>query len=85
MKSVVEFKLNCRPVSLDVDDERKLLWVLRTELDLTGTKYGCGEGICGACTVVIDGEVQDMPWGRFVTFDDPDGNGIILQTTAGRA
>jgi catechol 2,3-dioxygenase-like lactoylglutathione lyase family enzyme len=35
--------------------------------------------------VVIDGEVQDMPWGRFVTFDDPDGNGIILQTTAGRA
>jgi aerobic-type carbon monoxide dehydrogenase small subunit (CoxS/CutS family) len=58
VKSVVDFKLNSRPVSLDVDDERMLLWVLRTELGLTGTKYGCGEGVCGACSVVIDGEAQ---------------------------
>lgn len=42
--------------SLQVDRERSLLSVLRSELDLTGTKYGCGEGNCGACTVLIDGE-----------------------------
>src|SRR5579884_3603102 len=41
--------------SVTTDPERSLLWVLRNELDLTGTKYGCGEGQCGACTVLIDG------------------------------
>src|SRR5579884_2373190 len=41
--------------SVHVDPERPLLYVLRNELDLTGTKYGCGEGECGACTVLIDG------------------------------
>src|SRR3954462_989108 len=40
---------------IDTDPERPLLWVLRNELDLTGAKYGCGEGQCGACTVLIDG------------------------------
>jgi nicotinate dehydrogenase subunit A len=56
MKETVRFEINGRPVSLDVDPERMLLWVLRTELGLTGTKYGCGEGYCGACTVLVDGE-----------------------------
>jgi aerobic-type carbon monoxide dehydrogenase small subunit (CoxS/CutS family) len=41
-------------VSLEVDGERPLLWVLRSDLGLTGTKYGCGEGHCGACTVLLD-------------------------------
>lgn len=54
MIETIEFKLNRKPVRLTADGERKLLWVLRTELGLTGTKYGCGEGICGACTVLID-------------------------------
>jgi isoquinoline 1-oxidoreductase alpha subunit len=40
---------------IETDPERPLLWVLRNELDLTGAKYGCGEGQCGACTVLIDG------------------------------
>lgn len=42
-------------MALDTDDGRSLLWVLRTDFDLTGTKYGCGEGVCGACTVAVDG------------------------------
>lgn len=56
MKETIRFELNGRPVSLEVEPERMLLWVLRDEVGLTGTKYGCGEGICGACTVLVDGE-----------------------------
>ena len=53
MKETIRFKLNGKPTTLEVDGDRKLLWVLRTDLELTGTKYGCGKGLCGACTVVI--------------------------------
>ncbi len=52
----VTFKLNGRPVSIDTQADRTLLWVLRADLGLTGTKYGCGEGSCGSCTVALDGE-----------------------------
>ena len=51
----VEFTLNRKWVRLETDDERMLLWVLRSDLALTGTKYGCGEAHCGACTVVVNG------------------------------
>ncbi len=54
MVRAVEFTLNGQPVAPAVDHERKLLWVLRTELGLTGTKHGCGEGLCGSCTVLVD-------------------------------
>ena len=54
MMANVSFTLNGKPVSLNVDPDRKLLWVLRTDLGLTGAKYGCGEGHCGACTVLVD-------------------------------
>ncbi len=56
MQQTIRFKLNGKPVSLETDGERMLLWVLRTDLGLTGTKYGCGIGACGSCTVVINGE-----------------------------
>jgi len=54
MTEKISFKLNGKPTSLTVDGERMLLWVLRTDLGLTGTKYGCGKALCGACTVIID-------------------------------
>jgi aerobic-type carbon monoxide dehydrogenase small subunit (CoxS/CutS family) len=54
MIAPIQFKLNNKPVRLKVDDERMLLWILRTELNVTGPKYGCGEGMCGACTVLIN-------------------------------
>ena len=56
MIKTIQFTLNDKPVSIEVDTERTLLWVLRTDLGLTGTKYGCGEGLCGACTVLLDDE-----------------------------
>jgi len=56
MKETISFKLNGKPTTLDVEGDRTLLWVLRTDLGLTGTKYGCGKGLCGACTVVVGKE-----------------------------
>jgi aerobic-type carbon monoxide dehydrogenase small subunit (CoxS/CutS family) len=56
MNRPIRFTLNGKPVSLTADPERMLLWALRTDLGLTGTKFGCGEGFCGACTVILDGE-----------------------------
>ncbi|MEJ2205113.1 MAG: (2Fe-2S)-binding protein, partial [Gemmatimonadota bacterium] len=55
MPRAIQFSLNGEPVEIDVDSRRPLLWVLRTELGLTGTKYGCGERECGACTVLLNG------------------------------
>jgi len=54
MFETIRFKLNRKPTVMTVDGERKLLWVLRSDLGLTGAKYGCGEGICGACTVLVN-------------------------------
>jgi len=56
MDENISFNVNGKPVRLTLDGNRPLLWVLRTELGLTGTKYGCGEGLCGACTVLVNDE-----------------------------
>ncbi len=56
MQAVISFTLNGKPVRVTGDSGRVLLWVLRYDLKLTGVKYGCGAGLCGACTVLVDGE-----------------------------
>ena len=51
----IEFTLNGKPQSLDVDPQMPLLWAIRDIAGLTGTKYGCGKALCGSCTVHVDG------------------------------
>ncbi len=52
----VSFTLNGKPTRVTVDEKRMLLWVLRDDLGLTGTKFGCGQSLCGACTVLVNNE-----------------------------
>jgi aerobic-type carbon monoxide dehydrogenase small subunit (CoxS/CutS family) len=56
MAKPIELRVNGRRRQVEVDEQRSLLSVLRDELDLTGSKFGCGEGQCGACTVLLDGK-----------------------------
>ena len=55
MKEPISFTLNGEAIRLETEADRKLLWVLRTDLEKTGTKFGCGSGFCGSCTVLVDG------------------------------
>ena len=74
MEQSISFKLNGSPVNVRLDGESNLLWVLRTELGLTGTKFGCGEGFCGSCTVLVDGKPKrscQLPMG------DIEGKDIV--------
>lgn len=57
MKQSISFKLNSKNVTVEVQGDESLLTVIRTYLDETGTKYGCGLGDCGACTVLVNNEV----------------------------
>ncbi len=52
----IQFELNGRPTELTVSRGRNLLWVLRDDLGLTGTKFGCGAGLCGTCTILVNDE-----------------------------
>ena len=56
MEKIISFRLNGKNVRITSSPERMLLWVLRSDLEHTGTKYSCGEGFCGACTVVVNNE-----------------------------
>jgi isoquinoline 1-oxidoreductase alpha subunit len=55
---MIKFKVNAQPVSFDGDSGTPLLWVIRDHLQLTGTKYGCGVGECGSCTVHVNGRAR---------------------------
>jgi aerobic-type carbon monoxide dehydrogenase small subunit (CoxS/CutS family) len=85
MKETIHFTVNDKPASLDVEGERKLLWVLRTDLGLTGTKFGCGEGLCGACTVIVNGEpvrscqlpVRELRGKKVITIEGLAQNGKL--------
>jgi aerobic-type carbon monoxide dehydrogenase small subunit (CoxS/CutS family) len=73
----VSFTLNGKPARLTVDETRPLLWVLRDDLGLTGTKFGCGEAVCGSCTVVVNNQavrscataIGDVEGKRVVTIE----------------
>jgi len=56
VQRTIRFTLNGKPVQVLTDDQRMLLWVLRCDLGLTGTKFGCGAALCGACTVIVERE-----------------------------
>lgn len=58
MVEQIKFTLNGKAVVLKTDTSQLLLWVIRTELGLTGTKYGCGIGFCGSCTILVDGVAE---------------------------
>jgi len=58
MTKPIRFSFNGKQTELEVGEERMLLWVLRTELGLTGTKSGCGEGFCGSCMVLVNGKPE---------------------------
>ena len=61
---MIKLNLNGKDTEVDVDGDMPLLWVLRDTLGLTGTKFGCGKALCGACTVHLDGAPIRLPLAR---------------------
>ena len=55
MKETIKFEINGSPTQLSLDPNTILMWAIRNDLKLTGTKFGCGMGFCGSCTVIVDG------------------------------
>lgn len=90
MRKIFRFRLNGKAVRLTSFPDRMLLWVLRSDLEHTGTKYSCGEGFCGACTVLINNEavlscqypIQNVDGKEVITIEGLQKNGNLhpLQT-----
>ena len=85
MEKKVQFVLNGKKVEATYEDNETLLWALRHQFDLTGTKYGCGEGYCGSCTVLMDNMavrscgvyLQDVADSEIVTIEGLQQNGKL--------
>jgi aerobic-type carbon monoxide dehydrogenase small subunit (CoxS/CutS family) len=85
MEETISFQLNGKKEDALLDPTETLLWVLRNHFGLTGTKYGCGMGFCGACTVLIDNEavrsctvpVGDVKGKNVVTIEGLANNGVL--------
>lgn len=80
MEKTIKLTVNGKPVSLKTDEDRSLLDILREDLGVTGTKYGCGEGQCGACTVLMDGKATTS-----CLVDAADADGATVVTIEGLA
>ncbi len=85
MKETIRFTLNGKSQRLTVDGERMLLWILRTDLGLTGAKFGCGEGFCGTCTALVNRKavrscqlpVKDVKGKKVITIEGLAKNGEL--------
>ena len=85
MEKKISFTLNGKKTEVQTDPSQTLLWVLRNHFELTGTKYGCGSGYCGACTVLIDNEavrscslsVGEVAGKKVVTIEGLSKNGKL--------
>ncbi|WP_374571847.1 (2Fe-2S)-binding protein [Phenylobacterium sp.] len=90
---MTSFTINGKPVSVDVEDDTPLLWVIRDDIGLTGTKFGCGIGMCGACTVHVGGRatracvtpVAAVEGAQVTTIEGLDPNGAHPLQEAWRA
>jgi aerobic-type carbon monoxide dehydrogenase small subunit (CoxS/CutS family) len=85
MIETIQFELNGTPTRLETDPGTLLLWALRNDLGLTGTKFGCGQGSCGSCTILMDGEpvrscilsVGDAAGTKILTIEGLSKNGDL--------
>jgi aerobic-type carbon monoxide dehydrogenase small subunit (CoxS/CutS family) len=85
MAEKIQFELNGKNVQVDAETNQTLLWVLRTHFNLTGTKYGCGLGYCGSCTVLMDNDpvrscaimMEDVANTKIVTIEGLEQDGKL--------